>query len=482
MVMIYIGQSALAEDGVADPELSSEDGEDLGNPPREGLIFEDLRERYPRPTYEIPVMKKTKKRKLRRVTKRDKRRLAKAVEEQRRRAWRWWKEHKPVLDVDPRGEPELVVCSVNLNNYSTAKQVKKATRGKQGKKSRLRKKERSFVEAVNSAACQVIAVQGIVGAGIPGALEGLDRLQQQLSEGSDAAWKYYLGDSNHKSGFNAFFIQGKHIEVVTVRYLEDLALAQFEQFKEDEVFRGPIEVELKVKSKEHRQDRTVYLLNFHFRKNLKTSALEPEQGRMQLAESLRRHVRLQQAKFTGENPPIYIVLGDREGNKSAPATQILEGRIGLKDFHSKGACRLLDEEALLAEDSDEEVEEEEEEEGKRKRRRKEPIKELFARCEAGTAGAKLLIGLIGENFIPAVPRTKREVDGEMLTFYSKKAEKERRKEIQAQRERRSEIYLVPFDLRYAYLDYYRRPIFDSGFEEIERGRENSPLVWARINW
>ncbi len=461
-----------AAEGASDSEVEEK-------PWRDSLLFQDLRERYERPEHSIEEKKKGKRRK-RRMKKKDKRRLAKVVEMQRRRGWQWWREHKPGLEVDPRGTPELIVCSVNLNNYSTAKQVKKATRGKEGKKSRLRKKERSVVDAIKTSGCEVIALQGVVGAGIEGALEGLERLQEQLSEGSQEKWKYYLGDSNHKKGFNAFLVQGEQIEVVTVRHLENLALAQFEQFTEDEVFRGPIELELKVKSEEHRQARTVYLLNFHFRKNLKTKSLEPEQGRMQMAESLRRHVRSRQTTFTGANPPIYVVLGDREGGKAAPATQILEGRIGLKDFHSKGACRLLDEEAMLAEDEGEEESEEEEE--PKKRRRRQPVKELFARCEDGVSGPKLLIGLIGENFIPPVPRKQREVDGEMLTFYSRKAERERREKVRAQRERRSEIYVVPFDLRYVYRSYYHRPMFASGVEEIERGSENSPLVWARINW
>jgi len=108
--------------------------------------------------------------------------------------------------------------------------------------------------------------------------------------------------------------------------------------------RGPLEIQLRVKSRERSPSKIVALVNFHFKSKHGASRdpakLEWETYRMEMAEGLRRVVinRHEQGFNSGET--ILVVLGDRNSHFDAASAKILEGILTLNHFRGEGVCRL----------------------------------------------------------------------------------------------------------------------------------------------
>jgi hypothetical protein len=392
-----------------------------------------------------------------------------------------WKQYRNYVEKrprDPRGLPELRACSLNLDGYSDKTEVRRVLKDKKAIKE-YRRKEKAIINAIVDEGCTVVAVQGVVGTSLKRAREGLAQLASKLDRKSDFVWKSYLGASNHRLVYNGFLVSNFNIEVVTLRSLASVPLIKFGPFKEDEFYRGPVEIVLAVKNRDGTSRRNVHLLTWHFRRSFDRRAQEDESARMQMAESVRRTALKLSREFTETPRPIVVLLGDREGTRDAPASQILEGSLRLAEFLNAGSCQL---------ERIEEVEEFEVtvlvgEEKKPKRTKKQRVKVSYqAKCADGSARIKQFFGVVAENPLPGPKLIPREVDGEKKYFIRTSERKDRLKELKRRRERFSEIFLLQTDLSAAWLSAFRPGRYSAHAREVKYLPEYSPLVRVDLNW
>jgi predicted extracellular nuclease len=247
-----------------------------------------------------------------------------------------------VLD-DPRGPPELVVCSQNLQNYGTWDQVN--GRGSSPTPEALRLKERDLVARFVRARCDVIAAQEILGVDMQKGTKSLEALAKALQLGTGRFWEVRLGASLDKTLHTGMLVARDRAEIVSTLSYENVELPKTSEKQKPRLFRrAPIEVQLLVKGRGESSSKSVTIVNFHFKSKSGSkddpAALEWETYRMEMAEALRRIVENRHARSFGSGESILVLLGDRNSNFDAASAKILEGALTLKNFQSGGTCRL----------------------------------------------------------------------------------------------------------------------------------------------
>jgi len=440
---------------------------------QEKKIFQELLRRSKGRAVDVPITPPLVKDVI--LTRAQKKRIKKLQRRQRARIWTSTRPFRQYTKFDARGLPEVRICSLNLQNYSTRIEVRRVTKDTNLLK-KHRRKEREIIKAVTSEACTVVAVQGLVGTSLKRAKEGLKALAEKISKKSDFSWRAFVGASNHRLAFNGFLVSDYNIEVVTLRYLVNEQLPQFGDFKEELFYRGPVELVLKVNSPEGNGSRKIVLYTFNWRKLLDEASSEAEHARMQMAEKLRSHIVKRSRRMREKPRPIIVALGDREAGRFAPATRILEGSLRLRDFLERGNCRL------------ERVETEVKAKGKkkkkkRKKKRKKKTKvEHAAVCEELSPRVKLLFGVVGEQ-LPKPPNVVvKEVDGEKTFLVRKDEKRAQRKRTILSRERTAEIYLFQGDLPAAFENSQVSGRYAMTTRELKHLRKKSPLLRIDLNW
>jgi hypothetical protein len=243
---------------------------------------------------------------------------------------------------DPRGLPELTVCSQNLENYGRLADVKRRMKGfDQG---RLDEKERALAKRIVRAKCDVVALQELIGKDKERAEEGVQALLQTIRGMSNRIFEYRIAPSNDRRLRLAFLVAKDRAEILSTLSYSRVVLPKIaEKQKPREFARGPYEIQLQVKSRGESRSKRVTLVTFHFksRRSLKAdpTALEWETYRMEMAEALRRIVenRHNDTFRTGES--ILVLLGDRNSNFDTASARLLQGTLTLKHFQ-EGICRL----------------------------------------------------------------------------------------------------------------------------------------------
>lgn len=245
--------------------------------------------------------------------------------------------------LDPRGEPELVICSQNLENYGTLEQLRR--RRPSASEQALREKERRLATRFATAGCDVVAVQELLGSTLPAAREGLQRLAQALQRVTNRFFEARVGESNDNLLHNGYLVAKDRAEIVNAVSYVDVELPKISDKQRPRKFsRGPYELQLAVRPRGEGPVKTVTLVNFHFKSRRGNpgdpAGLQWETYRMEMSEGLRRIVESRHARSFVSGETLLVVLGDRNSNYGTASAGILEGRLNLDAFRGSAPCRL----------------------------------------------------------------------------------------------------------------------------------------------
>lgn len=235
---------------------------------------------------------------------------------------------------DPRGEPELTVCSQNLKNYAG-----------EGFSEDYSPKELALASRFIKARCDVIALQEVVGLKQSDAEKVVKRLATVLRHRSGRVFEGKVGEIVDGSARVGFLVAKDRAEITNSITYRKIFLPKIDDNQKPRQFsRAPLELQLLVKGKGEAPPKTVGVVTFHFKSKSGAqgdpAGLEWETARMEMAEGLRKIVadRYQQSFADGSIP--LVVMGDRNSNFDTASARILDGTLSLLDFKGQAKCRL----------------------------------------------------------------------------------------------------------------------------------------------
>ncbi|MCO6429829.1 MAG: hypothetical protein J5J00_03130 [Deltaproteobacteria bacterium] len=243
---------------------------------------------------------------------------------------------------DPRGAAELTICSQNLNNYGTPA----ATAARLGlTKEEFDKKQSALVSRFKRAGCDVIAVQEVVAKSQLAGDKVLQQLASALKEVTHRKFEVKTGSSNDSNLRNGFLVASDRAEIVNALSYSKVELPKISEKQKPRFFsRGPLEIQLTVKSRGGTEAKTVTLINLHFKSQSggrgDPTGLEWETHRMEMSEALRRIIESRHKGALARGDSILVVLGDRNSNFDLASSRILEGGLILQHFQGEAPCRL----------------------------------------------------------------------------------------------------------------------------------------------
>jgi hypothetical protein len=252
------------------------------------------------------------------------------------------KDKKPPITDDPRGKPDLTICSQNLNNFGT----QKLTMARMSIDAEaFAEKEKAIVDRIFKAKCDVIALQEVLSRTEEEGREALGELEKNLALKTGRHFSIEVGSSNDASIRNGFLIAKDRAEVLNTLSYSRVELPKISEKQKPRLFlRSPLEIQITAKSLEEGKPKTITLINFHA-KSKSGSAKDPtelewETYRMEMSEAIRRiiEVRHHESLISGEN--LLVVLGDRNANFDMASAKIMDGSLRLSDFKADSFCRL----------------------------------------------------------------------------------------------------------------------------------------------
>ncbi len=233
---------------------------------------------------------------------------------------------------------ELVVCSQNLFRFAD----------KQGKRRDVlqREKQKKFlITRMKEAACDVVALQELMGARQEEALEIAIELAKALGERTDRKFRAFAGRSKDKYSTNGFLVAEDigSVEDVDSHWRERLPKLQ-PRGPAGSFTRGPLSLVL-----QRPTGPRLALISFHFKSRHKSwkdhTRTDFESTRMEEAAGLRKIIRSLRREY-GREVEI-VALGDRNSGRDSAAAEILRGSRMLSDFDSPKKCRLSPEETAV---------------------------------------------------------------------------------------------------------------------------------------
>jgi Holliday junction resolvasome RuvABC endonuclease subunit len=248
-----------------------------------------------------------------------------------------------LVNQDPRGPNELVICSQNLNNYGAYNFIKDRS---ELTPELYSEKQRSLLNRFLLKKCDVIAVQEILSLDLEQANEVMKYLADILRFKTNRFFEYLVVDSNDERRRLGYLIAKDRATVLNKVSYAKVELPKIEKKQRQRYFsRGPFEVQLKVRGREAALDKVVTLINFHFKSKSTSggtdpSGLEFEPFRLEMSEALRKIVELRHGEAVKFGKEVLVLLGDRNSNFDAASANILEGVLHLRDFQDKAPCRL----------------------------------------------------------------------------------------------------------------------------------------------
>ncbi|RMD85659.1 MAG: hypothetical protein D6808_04820, partial [Candidatus Dadabacteria bacterium] len=258
-------------------------------------------------------------------------------------SWGQIRSNVPKGAVDPRGKPELTVCSQNLNNFGKLKDSIKRNKGLTPKQ--YYRKLYSITERFIALNCDVIAVQEILAFDKVSAEEVLMSIVDELHEATNRFYEVRVGYSNSKVLRSGFIVAKDRAEILNKVSYSRVELPKLVPSERTRFFpRGPVELQLKVKGRGRSNPKVVTLITFHFKskRDLEKdpAQLEWETYRMEMAEALARIVERRHYATLQRGESLLILLGDRNSHYDSASAKILEGVLRLEDFRHGGKCRL----------------------------------------------------------------------------------------------------------------------------------------------
>lgn len=241
--------------------------------------------------------------------------------------------------LDPRGEVEAVICSQNLQNFGTQREMAM----------RLGGITKDFFEskldylATRLARCDIIGVQELLGSTDEAAKDGALLLAHALRVKTGRIYDFVLS-APAETRVGLFYAKDR-AELLSSLPYKNIELPKLVPERRPEVFhRAPLEVQLTIFGKGESLSRNIVLIIYHFKSKAggrsDPTGLQYEVARMEAAEALRRIVqgRFRESLASAENP--VLLLGDRNSDFDSASARILEGRVRLEEFMNDAPCRL----------------------------------------------------------------------------------------------------------------------------------------------
>ena len=244
---------------------------------------------------------------------------------------------------DPRGLPELVICSQNLGNFGSLDDMQR--RDPDLRENDYERKLSALVSRFASVNCDLIAVQELLGRSEEVGLRALNQLATALRSKTNRIFEGVVGPSNDPASRVGFLFAKDRGELLNRVSYYRVELAPLTDNEKPRYFaRGPLEVQLKIKSRDGGSAKLVNVITFHFKSKYSAfkdpASVEWESWRLQMAESLRRVVEERHAAALKEGGSLLVLLGDRNSNFDAASAKVLEGTLRLVDFQGEAPCRV----------------------------------------------------------------------------------------------------------------------------------------------
>jgi hypothetical protein len=247
------------------------------------------------------------------------------------------------INTDPRGEPELVLCSQNLQNYGILPDYLSRNRGTEARE--FYRKQDALATRFATQDCDVIMAQEVLGRDEETSLKALRNLAAAIRLKNNRFYEPVVGPSNDPSIRLGYLIAVDRAEVLNKTSYAKVELPKLtDEGKPRRFSRGPLELQIRVKGKENSNPKTVTLVNFHFKSKYNSqrdpSKTEWETNRMEMAEALRRIVESRHASALQTGETLLVLAGDRNSHWDAASAEILYGRLRLSNFKGTELCKL----------------------------------------------------------------------------------------------------------------------------------------------
>jgi predicted extracellular nuclease len=244
---------------------------------------------------------------------------------------------------DPRGAPDLVVCSQNLKLFGTYAVMKARSPGY--KLSQYELKVEELVTRFRREQCDVIAVQEVMGKSEAEGKAALSELIRVLRRDTGRIYESRIAPPADGAMTTGFLVAKDRAEILQAFSYARVELPRISKKQKPRIFsRTPLEIQLAVTSREGEIRKTVSVVNFHFKSKRggegDPTGLEWETYRMEMSEALRRILEARHENSFASGESVLVVLGDRNSNFDVASARILEGSLTLGSFMAGGPCRL----------------------------------------------------------------------------------------------------------------------------------------------
>jgi hypothetical protein len=375
----------------------------------------------------------------------ERRRLKRAERVRNREVRAYYRELRRARDIDPRGERELRLCSVNLNGYSDKDEVKRLI--KEPGVKRLKKTEATAVGAIIRAGCDLVVMQGLVGRSYGYLIEKTKPLLKKLNIRSKVDWEIKIAASEAQTGFQGFLVRkGFPHQVETLKNLlirepgrRAPATKPEKVAPKDIVPRDffRLETALPRRGSPGEPPKRVIVISGIVAGNVNPFGPEPALLKAQIADVAIELVKSEQKKISKSDQPIILLVLERGESRNGVVEPIVTGRLRLDDFARRCSFEKYPE--------------------PKKNGAKKPLiaDAVFSCGDTPPKRPQLLFNVLQN--LSTVSADKQALPGPT-----------------------SGIYLSPEDLQFVRKGGVLR--FESGLLPIRNGLPGAALVWIDLNW
>ncbi len=249
----------------------------------------------------------------------------------------------PVRVEDPRGEPDLTVCSQNLKLFGTLETLKQKLPGYSADDHRV--KVDSLIRRFVSTGCDVIAVQEVMGRNQEAVDAGLQELAEKLHKSTNRFFRIRAAPPAEGGMTLGFLVAEDRAAIANTLSYAKIELPKLVAKQKPRLFpRTPLEVQVIANSRESNLAKPISIVNFHFKSKRggedDPTGLEWETYRMEMSEAIRRVVERRHKQAFASGDSILMLVGDRNSNFDVASARILDGTLNLSSFQADGGCRL----------------------------------------------------------------------------------------------------------------------------------------------
>jgi len=375
-----------------------------------------------------------------------------------------------------RGEPDICICTADLNNFGKLKEVRKLV--KRGKASRLTKTTDALTTIVSHVDCDVIFLQSVIGSSFAAIQEATKTITDKLQKITNLEWTAYLPKSLTGENYGVFLVNNKpNISVVSVSTVSEALADSCTELQAPSYPRVPLKLNLIVRSSGAGKSRNISIIGFMQKLGLTTPTAEPEECKIRAAEKLKAYaIKLAQAEEEVGDKPL-VVLAGYLGNPLTPETFVLSGRVNAGQF-TDGTCTLsetiIKEPALTNQSKTE------------KNKPSLPTKnkrQIDWNCPKEAFSLPVFINILRDGVFRG-PRFKEVVnlqDGAKNWEVVKTSKKELQRRYRLKNSKETFLLFIE-DRGIALENAQVGNIYNVGAEKFSNGIKGSTLAWVRLNW